>query len=104
MKEQHVDVRCVIHPRRRAQLDPAYRAHINHEIYFFSTQDAKRAFHRDPLRYCGWLTDPVSRVRFRPADGRSRFVYRGRPFYFATDSTRLAFKAMPDSFAIRKGM
>jgi len=61
-------------------------------------------FQHDPLRYCGLLTDPVSHARFRPTRRSPRLDYSARPYYFMAESTFAAFKAMPDSFALRRGM
>jgi YHS domain-containing protein len=104
LKEQSIEIPCVVHPRSRARLDPAHRAFVNYEIFYFSTPYSRTAFLRNPLPYCGWLTDPVSGVRFRPNASSPRMLLRGRPYYFASESTRTAFKAMPDSFAVRKGV
>lgn len=99
-----IEVMCLLNPGRPAVLDAEHRAALNHEIYYFSDLEARKRFMKDPLWYCGLLTDPVSRVRFRPTKKSPHTEYNGRPFYFATDSTLAAFRAMPDSFAVRKGM
>ena len=88
--------------QRAAVLDSTHRAYVNQEVYFFSDTQARRTFLKDPQRYCGTLTDPVNRVRFRPAQASRRFDYRGRPYFFSDDSTRIAFQAAPDSFALRR--
>jgi len=104
LKAQAIEVPCPVRPARHARLVPRYRADINYEIYFFSTDDARERFRNDPLRYCGWLTDPVSRARFRPTAASPRIKYKGRPYYFMSDSSRVTFQAAPDSFALRRGM
>jgi YHS domain-containing protein len=68
-------------------------------MYYFSTPGAKRKFLADPLRHCGLLTDPVSRERFQPAKDSPREDHAGRPYFFASDSTRAAFLADPARFA-----
>jgi len=85
-------------------LDSTTRVFVNHEIYFFSNRGALDRFRKQPLRYCGIVTDPVSRARFRPTARSPHRDYHGRPYFFTSDSTRLTFQAAPDSFAVRKGM
>lgn len=91
-------------PAREAQLDPKLRSYVNYEVYFFCDAAAKAKFDADPTRYCGLLTDPVTKRRFRPGPGALRSDYMERPYFFLSDSTATAFTATPDSFAVRKGM
>ena len=103
LKEQKIDMRCVVNQGRHAAPEPKRRVMINYEIFYLSTADALAQFKRHTLQYCGWLTDPVSGARFRPTASSPRMVYNGRPYYFATISNRMKFEARPDSFAVRKG-
>ena len=103
LKEQKMDIRCVVNAGRNARPDATRRTYVNHEVFLLSTKDALAIFRKNTLKYCGWLTDPVSGVRFRPTAGSPRMVHNGRPYYFSTHSTRMQFEAMPDSFAVRKG-
>ena len=102
--QEHIQPRCVVDPARPAQLVPELRTYVNYEVFFFCDAAAKAAFEKDPVRYCGVLTDPVSRHRFRPAPGALHRDYMGRAYYFQSDSTLAVFTADPDSFAVRKGM
>jgi YHS domain-containing protein len=95
---------CPVDPRRKAILTPKFRLYVNHEIYFFSSERAMGRFRKNPLKYCGPLTDPVSRVRFTPTSRSPRWSFMDRPFFFSSDSTLAVFKSMPDSFAVRRGM
>ena len=103
LKELGIEVPCAVQSPRLAVLSPAYRLYVNHEIYFFSDSAALLKFERDPLRYCGWVTDPVTRARFQPTLSSPRFEHRGRPYYFRSDSSLAIFKAHPDSLADREG-
>jgi YHS domain-containing protein len=103
LKDQKMTVRCVVNAGRNARPDPTRRTYVNHEVYFLSTKDALAVFRKNTLKYCGWLTDPVSGARFRPTAGSPRLVHNGRPYYFSTHSTRMQFEAMPDSVAVRRG-
>lgn len=104
LKARGIAIPCLIHPDRPAILEASHRAMVNHEIFFFSDERSLSRFHKDLLRYCGVLTDPVSRVRFKPSAKSLRWEYRERPYYFASDSTLSVFQAIPDSFACRMGM
>lgn len=99
-----IEFPCPVNPDRKAVVDEKMRAFVNYEVYFFSDRGALRRFRKDPLRYCGLLTDPVTQRRFHPAKSSPHLEYKDRLFYFSSDSTRVAFVATPDSFAMRKGM
>lgn len=91
-----------MHPGRAAIIDSLHVARVNHEIYFFSDLKSRRAFLRNPLPYCGELTDPVSLARFRPTTKSPHTKFAGRAWYFSGRSTRATFQAMPDSFVVRR--
>jgi YHS domain-containing protein len=86
-----------------AVLDFATRSRVNFETFFFADQDGKKRFDADPARYAGLLVDPVNKVRFQPSARSPRLDYNNRPFFFSSDSTRAAFAATPDSFAVARG-
>ena len=84
---------------KQAVIDAGHRSFVNHEIFYFSGTEEKVRFDSDPPAYCGILSDPVSRQRFRPARSSGRIDHAGRTFFFVSDSTFALFRAMPDSFA-----
>lgn len=86
---------CVVDPSRPAILDAAHRLLVNHEVYFFSSEQARAAFRKDPIRWCGLVTDPVTGLRFRPGRASPRLEYEGRPYYFASRGSRKTFRADP---------
>ncbi len=77
---------------------------VNHELFVFADASTRERFRKDPLRYCGILTDPVSKVRFRPTARAPRTEYDGRLYFFTEPGTLARFTAHPDSFAFRKGV
>lgn len=93
-----------VQPGHEASLDPGLRAEVNHEVFLFSDPASLESFRRTPLRWCGIVTDPVSRQRFRPTSRSPHLNYNGRPYYFTSARDLRTFQAMPDSFATRKGM
>jgi YHS domain-containing protein len=103
LSEIGVKLECAVVEGGEARIADGSSARVNHEIYFFSTPAAKRKFVADPVRWCGLVTDPVSKERFRPAKSSPRVDHAGRPYFFASDSTRSVFAADPASFADADG-
>ena len=103
MNEQKVRLACPVNPWRPGTIDEAHRAWVNHELFYLSDLNARKRFVSDPLRYCGLVTDPVTRQRFQPSSRSPRFDYQGRPYFFQDRLGLRTFVAIPDSFARRKG-
>jgi YHS domain-containing protein len=99
LKELGARLECPVAPGRPAVLDAAHAARVNHETYYFSSPAARDRFRRDPLRYCGQVTDPVSGERFRPTVASPRAVHLGRPYYFRSAENRARFQREPRRFA-----
>lgn len=99
MSARNVRVNCVVSPHLPAVLDADHRAMVNHEVFYFAGEQQKERFAENPLKYCGVLTDPVSRQRFVPGKDSPHRSFADRSFYFVSDSTSALFAAMPDSFA-----
>ncbi len=91
-------------PGRSAAIDSSLRVLVGHDLFYFADAASRARFEKEPLRWCRRLTDPVTLRRFRPTNRSPRLDYRGRPYWFASESTFAAFKATPDSFAVRRGM
>lgn len=95
-----VGVKCMMEPEREAILDAAHRTSVGFETYFFSTDEAKQTFDGDIPAYCGILTDPVTKTRFRPIRNSPRTRYGDRLYLFAADSCKMAFDQMPEMYAL----
>jgi YHS domain-containing protein len=104
VEARKVEVPCAVYPDKKAKLDPKLRARLNWEVFMFSSAKARAAFDREPLRYCGLLTDPVSQRRFQPLPQSPTLMHRDRRYYFESEATRATFASMPDSMCNRKGM
>jgi YHS domain-containing protein len=91
-------------PGRAARVDSSLRVFVGHDLFYFADAGSRARFVKAPLRYCRRLTDPVTLGRFTPTTRSPHLDYAGRPYWFASDSTFTVFKAMPDSFAMRRGM
>jgi YHS domain-containing protein len=92
-----------VEPGRPARIVASLRYHVNWEIYYFADRAHLEQFRRHPTRYAGWITDPVSGVRFRADEKSPQVRHAGRPFFFTSDSTRAKFQARPLDYALRKG-
>ena len=92
-------VPCAVSDYDPARLDAEHRSYVNWEVYFFSNLARKAEFEDDPLRYCGTVSDPVSKERFSPTTASPRYDYNGRPYYFSSQATMATFRTMPDSLA-----
>ncbi|MBI1799962.1 MAG: hypothetical protein HYR73_09810 [Candidatus Eisenbacteria bacterium] len=90
-----------VRANREARLDSSYRAWIGYDAFYFASHDSREHFLRDPLRYCGALTDPVTLARFRPGAQSPSLDYGGRRYFFAAESTRASFADHPERWAVR---
>ncbi len=93
---------CVVSPHRNAVVDADHRIFVNHEVFYVAGEDERERFVADPLKYCGILTDPVTRQRFEPTSSCPRLDHAGRMFYFLSDSTETVFASDPEMYAYPK--
>ena len=93
---------CPVEPKRAAVIDDEHLARIGHEVYFFSSSKARDRFLKDPLRWSGRLTDPVTQARFKPNGRSPRTEFDGRTYYFSSNQTRASFLRMPEMYAEAK--
>jgi YHS domain-containing protein len=92
-----------VQPSRKARIEAPLRYHVNWEVFYFADRASMDEFRKRTTEYCGWLTDPVNGVRFRPTAKSPRVIHAGRPYFFTSDSTRTKFQAAPLNYAYRKG-
>lgn len=97
MNALEVEVPCAVDKNRKAIIDSDHMAHVNYELYFFAGEKQRDRFLKNPTKYCGIVTDPVSRQRFVPTRNSPRFDYDNNPYYFISDSTMTVFQAHSDS-------
>ena len=95
---QNIEMACAVEPDRQAQVIPAMRERVNQEFYYFSSSEARDTFRKDPVKFVGVLTDPVTQFRFEPDAESPKLVFEGRRFYFSADSTREHFAESPEAF------
>ena len=73
---------------------------LNYETFFFGDLWTRERFTSDAWRYCGYLTDPVSRERFRPAKSSPRTRYEDVTYYFQSEDNREIFQADPEIYRL----
>jgi YHS domain-containing protein len=95
LNELNIEVPSLFDPSRKAVVDEAHCRWLNREIFFFADEREMAEFDREPHRWAGALTDPVSGERFRPGTEPVRTVWRDKPWYFASDATRQPFLLEP---------
>lgn len=86
--------------RKPAVLDAEHCVRLNWEAYFFGDLWEKERFLADPTVYCGLLTDPISRRRFRPTKDSPRFQHERVTYYFESESNRALFERDPEQFRL----
>lgn len=92
----------LFHKGKKATVDTSTRYRIGFELYYFSTLDDRARFKKDPLRYCGILTDPITMERFRPTAASPHTTYEQRLYYFESDSTKAVFLKDPGTHKDRR--
>jgi YHS domain-containing protein len=85
--------------RRPAVLDAEHCVRLNYEAFFFADLWERERFLSDPVTYCGLLTDPVSRRRFRPRPDAPRASHAGVTYLFEREEHRTRFVEAPETFA-----
>ena len=95
LKERKIRPPSIYKNGARPMVDSSLRERVNFEIYYFANAAEKERFRKDPLRYCGSVTDPITMARFRPTASSSKTTYGGRLYYFSADTTLAQFLANP---------
>lgn len=91
LRALNIEVMCPVYPNKKARIDVTLRRRIGHDLFYFSTAQAARAFDRNPLKYAKALSDPVTSDRFKVTSRSPREEYKNRTYYFAADSTEARF-------------
>lgn len=89
-------------PTQPAVIDAEHLARLNYESYFFADTEGRARFLEDPIRFCGLVTDPVTKHRFRPNVESPRAEHAGVLYFFESGRNRYAFDRMPEDF-VRPG-
>jgi YHS domain-containing protein len=103
LAKQKIRVQDPIDRAKPAVLSKATRLFVGHDLYYFAGASTRARFEKSPLQYCGTLTDPVTRERFKPTAASPHLLRDGRDYWFASPESKARFAARPDSFAVRQG-
>jgi YHS domain-containing protein len=85
--------------RRPAVIDTEHCVRLNYEAFFFADLWTRERFLSDPTTYCGLLTDPVTRQRFRPSADSARTSHAGVTYLFEREEHRARFEEAPELFS-----
>jgi YHS domain-containing protein len=85
-----------------AIIDKKHTLAVNYETFFFASLDEKQRFGEDIVDYCGLLTDPVSKQRFRPYEESPRYDLGDHPYFFLSEANRARFAETPGQFTAPK--
>jgi YHS domain-containing protein len=102
LNEEKISVNGAVNKYKPAVIDSLHLSWVNWEVYFFTDMDAKARFDKDPLKYCGKLTDPVTGKRFQPHFWSPKTVYRGRVYYFSSGKTKDEYLDNPRAYTFRR--
>jgi YHS domain-containing protein len=102
LNEEKLSVNCPVNKYKPAVIDKEHLSWVNWELYFFSDLDAKARFDKDPLRYCGKLTDPVTGKRFQPRFWSPKIEERDRMYYFSSNDSKKKYLENPRAYSFRR--
>ena len=91
---------CYFDPSRPAVMDSSHEVRVNYETYLFADEAARGTFAADVVRYCGLLTDPVTKLRFRPSLDSPHIRHGGVTYYFQSGGNYEMFVRDPDAFRL----
>ena len=86
--------------RFEAVIDAEHCVRLNYEAYFFGDPWSRARFLAGPTDFCGLLTDPVSKRRFRPESSAESVRHEGVAYFFESDATRTRFEAEPERYRL----
>lgn len=86
--------------RKPAVLDAEHCVRLNWEAFLFGDAWESERFLSDPVTYCGLLTDPVSRQRFRPSADSPRSVHAGVTYFLQSAESRDEFERDPEAYRL----
>lgn len=100
VKRKGLEYRDYLDSREAAIIDEEHCVRINYEAYFFGDLWNRERFIADPVAFCGMLTDPITRERFRPSPDSPRTSHEGVVYYFESDDSRVTFRQAPDIYRL----
>lgn len=71
---------------------------LGFESFFFADSANMSKLLDDIPRYCGGLTDPISKERFLPTENSPRSEFMGTTYLFVSELTHGTFEEMPPMY------
>lgn len=99
-RQNGLDFRDYLDERFEAVLDAEHCVRINYEAFLFGDAWSRERFLADPTDFCGLLTDPVTKRRFRPARGAESLRHEDVAYYFESEASRALFEAEPTRYRL----
>ena len=100
LRRKELTFACYLDPLEAAVIDEQHAMRVNYETYLFATNAARETFRADVVRYCGLVTDPVTKRRFRPGEASPSYEHQGVLYYFEGLDEYEAFVARPDDYRL----
>ncbi len=99
-KRKELTLTCYFEPEKPAAGSAELFTRINYEGFFFCNRDELTRFQANPVEFCGLLTDPVSKQRFRPTKESVSDRHEGVRFFFESKQTANLFQANPEEYML----
>ena len=100
LRRKELTFACYMDPTQSAVIDDKHVVRVNYETYLFATSAARQTFRDDITRYCGLITDPVTKRRFRPQDDSPSLVHEKVLYLFEGIAEHDMFLASPDDYRL----
>ena len=98
INELGVKLTGCVDPSRLAIIDSSYMQMLGFESFFFADSANMSKFLDNIFRYCGGLTDPVSKERFLPNENSPRSEFMGSTYLFASELSLGTFEEMSSMY------
>lgn len=100
VRQKGLVLRDFLDQREEAIIDKEFCVRLNYEAYFFGNLWSRERFLSDPILYCGLLTDPVTRRRFRPRADSPRRRFEEVTYYFESEISSTQFDEGPEAYQL----
>ncbi len=98
--KKELEIACLFEPDKNAPPTVEFFTRINYEGYLFCQLEERDRFLADPITYCGLLTDPVSKLRFRPNADSPRAKHEDVIYFFEGPVTARLFAEAPGEYRL----
>lgn len=100
LRRKELTFACYLDPTKSAVIDDDHVVRLNYETYLFATSHARQLFLDDVVRFCGLVTDPVTKRRFRPGDASPRARHEKVVYLFESADSYERFLMEPEAYRL----